>query len=114
VNVNNLSSGNDINGSPGVWVGSTYGVIAKSIIETKCFNPIILFDEIDKAASNNHHVRIHDALLNLLDSENNNFRDSYLDVSFDCSHIMYILTANNITDIPKPLLDLEIPQNVKP
>lgn len=113
VNTNNLESGRDINGSPNVWIGSSCGIIAKSIIESKCFNPIILLDEIDKAASSDHHGRIHDALLSLLDSENKNFRDLFLDITFDCSQIIYVLTANTLDGIPKPFLDRVLPIELK-
>ena len=91
------------------YVNATYGKIVSSLIKTKVMNPVILIDEVDKMPKTYKGDPI-SVLLSILDSnQNNTFIDNYIDEEIDLSKVLFILTANSIDDIPKPLLDrLEI------
>ena len=87
--------------------GKGYSVleIIKNMEKAGCINPLFLLDEVDKMAQSNQGDPI-SALLEVLDPEQNvSFRDHYLDVPFDLSNIVFILTSNTLDTIPSPLLD---------
>lgn len=69
-------------------------------------NPLVLIDEIDKAAQRNDHGRLWDTLLGLLERETSSrYPDPALQVELDLRHVSYIATANSIARLPAPLLD---------
>ena len=109
------SNGAILEGHSYTYLGSTWGRIVDILMETKCMNPIIYIDEIDKVSNTDHGREIIGILTHLTDfSQNHEFTDKYFaGIKFDLSKVLFIFSYNDANAIDRVLRDRITEINVK-
>jgi ATP-dependent Lon protease len=109
-----LSSSFVVNGGDSSWSDSKPGFISNSLRDSQYANPIIMLDEIDKVKPWQAHDPL-GPLYGLLESHSAaNFKDEYLNIPMDVSHVLWVATANFPERIPSPIRSRMIEIKISP
>lgn len=101
---NSITASWVLTGSSGQWQNADAGSIFKYILDSNTISPVVILDEIDKLSQGKNYDPF-SVFHQMFEPENAcHFKDEFLNVTFDASKIIYILTANNVNNIPESLL----------
>ena len=105
ISLGGLNDSSELIGHRRTYLGSAPGKIISSLIKCETNNPVILLDEVDKLVKD-YKGDPASVLLDILDSkQNKDFTDNYIEEAFDLSKCLFILTANDVKEIPSILRD---------
>lgn len=107
VAIGGSSNGTTFEGHNYTYVGSTWGKIVDILMESKCMNPIIFIDELDKISKTENGKELIGILTHLIDSsQNDKFQDKYFNgIDIDVSKVLFIFSYNDASIIDRILLD---------
>ena len=94
-----------LKGTSSIFSDSKPGMIIESLIKANNFSPLILLDEVDKMGASTEHGNPAYALLDILDSNRTQFIDDFFGIPLDLSHVVFVITANNLATISPILLN---------
>jgi ATP-dependent Lon protease len=105
VSMSSLTAGWVLTGASAQWHNARPGKVAQTLIEGDYANPVLVLDEVDKAGGDARYDPM-GALYGLLEPDTaSHFKDEFIDVDMDASHILWIATANDESPIPEPILN---------
>src|SRR6202171_1040517 len=105
VSMSSLTAGWVLTGASSQWNNARPGKVAQTLIEKEYANPVVVLDEVDKAGGDSRYDPM-GALYGLLERDTaSHFKDEFIDVDMDASHILWIATANDESAIPEPILN---------
>jgi ATP-dependent Lon protease len=105
VSMSSLTAGWVLTGASAQWHNARPGKIAQTLIEGEYANPVVVLDEVDKAGGDARYDPM-GALYTLLERDTaRDFKDEFIDVDIDASHILWVATANDESAIPEPILN---------
>ncbi|HKM99393.1 MAG TPA: AAA family ATPase [Candidatus Binataceae bacterium] len=105
VSMSSVTAGWVLTGASAQWHNARPGKVAQTLIEGEYANPVIVLDEADKAGGDPRYDTM-GALYALLERDTAaHFKDEFIDVDMDASHILWVATANDETAIPEPILN---------
>ncbi len=110
------SNGSTLEGHNYTYLGSTWGKIADALMESKCMNPIIFIDELDKISKTEHGREISSILTHMTDqTQNSEFFDKYFQsIPLDLSKVIFVFSYNDRNNVDKILLDRIQEIKIKP
>lgn len=105
VPMSSLTAGWVLTGASAQWQNARPGKVAQTLIDGDYANPVVVLDEVDKAGGD-HRYDPMGALYTLLERDTaSHFKDEFIDVDMDASHILWVATANDESVIPEPILN---------
>lgn len=105
VSMSSLTAGWVLTGASAQWHNARPGKVAQALIEGDYANPVVVLDEVDKAGGD-HRYDPMGALYCLLERDTAlHFKDEFIDVDMDASHMLWVATANDASAIPEPILN---------
>lgn len=105
VPMSSMTAGWLLSGSSSQWKGAKPGKVFEAIVDGEYANPVIVVDEVDKAASDAQYDPL-GSLYSLLEHDTaSHFVDEFAEVGIDASQVIWVLTANDARSIPEPILN---------
>lgn len=105
VPMSSLTAGWILSGASSQWTNAKPGKVADALVHGEYANPLIVLDEVDKAGGDARYDPM-GALYGLLERETaREFRDEFIEVEMDASHLLWISTANDERSLPEPILN---------
>ena len=105
VPMSSLTAGWILSGASSQWTNAKPGKVASTLVGGDYANPLMVLDEVDKAGGDSRYDPM-GALYGLLERDTaRNFRDEFVDVEMDASHILWVSTANDESHLPEPILN---------
>src|SRR5438552_9205640 len=105
VSMSSLTAGWVLTGASAQWHNARPGKVAQTLIDGDYANPVVVLDEVDKTGGD-HRYDPMGALYGLLERDTAlQFKDEFIDVAMDASHILWVATANDESIIPEPILN---------
>lgn len=104
ISMSSMTAGWILSGASSQWSNAKPGRVAQTLVDGQYANPVIALDEVDKAAADSRYDPL-GALYTLLEHDTaRHFRDEFVEVDMDASHLLWIATANDEQRIPEPIL----------
>ena len=105
ISMSSLTAGWILSGASAQWSNAKPGKVAHTLVHGDYANPIVVLDEIDKAGGDARYDPM-GALYGLLEHDTARaFKDEFVDIDIDASHILWVTTANDERSIPEPILN---------